>query len=70
MADAVLQCPKCGTRMVSFQRSGIVLEECGRCRSVLLGRGDMERLVAREAAGSAMNGHQVSPLYEGRHRRD
>jgi Zn-finger nucleic acid-binding protein len=56
--------------MVSFQRSGIVLEECGRCRSVLLGRGDMERLVAREAAGSAMNGHQVSPLYEGRHRRD
>jgi Zn-finger nucleic acid-binding protein len=56
--------------MVSFQRSGIVLEECGRCRSVLLGRGDMDRLLTRVAAGAAMNGHQVPPLYEGRHRRD
>ncbi len=66
MTSAVLQCPRCGTRMVTFQRGGIVFEECGRCRSVLLDRGDVERLLTRGAGGAALN----SALYEGRHRRD
>ena len=71
MADAVLQCPKCGAGMASFQRSGIALEECAMCRGVFLGRGELERLLGRGTAIAAtMNGHPMSPPYEGRHRRD
>jgi uncharacterized protein len=71
MANAVLQCPKCSAGMVSFQRSGVALEECAVCRGVFLGHGGLERLLGRGAAGSAaMNGHPVAPSYEGRHRRD
>jgi Zn-finger nucleic acid-binding protein len=56
--------------MVSFQRSGIALDECTACRGVFLGRGDMERLLVRGAVGAVVNSHQVAPSYEGRHRRD
>lgn len=70
MADAILQCPRCGAGMVSFLRNGITVEECARCRGVFLGWSDMERLLGRGAVGTTMNGHHPAPPYEGRHRRD
>jgi hypothetical protein len=72
MADAILHCPKCDAGMVSFQRDGVVLEQCTDCRGVFLGEGGLTRLI--ESAGTplsvvAPNGHP-KPIYEGRHRRD
>lgn len=71
MADAVLQCPKCGAGMVSFQRGGVALRECAACRGVFLGRGELDRLLGRgTSAPGMMNAHQMPAPYEGRHRRD
>ncbi|MFL5911399.1 MAG: zf-TFIIB domain-containing protein [Gaiellaceae bacterium] len=71
MTDAVLQCPKCGAGMVSFQRGGIPVDECAACRGVFLGRRDLERLLGRGAVLAAVgNAPGMAPAYEGRHRRD
>jgi Zn-finger nucleic acid-binding protein len=71
MTDAVLQCPKCGAGMVSFQRGGVALRECAACRGVFLGRGDLDRLLGRHTSPAAsMNAHPMPAPYEGRHRRD
>lgn len=64
MADAVLRCPNCGTRMVSALRGGVPVRECGICCGVFLHRTDFERVLGRRAP--VPNG----PVYEGRHRRD
>ncbi|MEV5746618.1 zf-TFIIB domain-containing protein [Actinoallomurus sp. NPDC052308] len=70
MADAVLRCPKCGAGMVTFQRGGIVFEECSRCRGVFLGRGELDRLMWRGTSHTpAVCGHPAGISYEGRHRR-
>jgi uncharacterized protein len=71
MTDAVLQCPKCGAGMVSFQRGGVTLRECAACRGVFLGRGELDRLLGRGPSLTAsMNAHPAPAPYEGRHRRD
>ncbi len=71
MTDAVLQCPKCGAGMVSFQRGGVPLRECAACRGVFLGRGELDRLLGRmPSAATSANAHPIGAPYEGRHRRD
>jgi Zn-finger nucleic acid-binding protein len=66
MTDAVLQCPKCGAGMVSFQRGGVPVEECAVCRGVFLSRRELERLLGRGTVLTPTG----APTYEGRHRRD
>jgi len=44
-----LTCPKCGNPWRSFERSGIVVDQCTGCRGVFLDRGELERLVESEA---------------------
>ncbi|MCW2864932.1 MAG: hypothetical protein JWP48_6640 [Actinoallomurus sp.] len=71
MTDAVLQCPKCGAGMVSFQRGGVALRECAACRGVFLGRGELDRLLGRGTSlAASVNAQLMSAPYEGRHRRD
>jgi Zn-finger nucleic acid-binding protein len=71
MTDAVLQCPKCGAGMVSFQRGGVALRECAACRGVFVGRGELDRLLGRGTSlAASVNAHPMSAPYEGRHRRD
>ncbi len=45
-----LTCPKCGNPWRSFERSGIVVDQCTGCRGVFLDRGELERLVESEAS--------------------
>ncbi len=45
-----LTCPKCGNPWRSFERSGIVIDQCTGCRGVFLDRGELERLVESEAS--------------------
>ena len=43
-----LICPKCQNPMRSYERSGIVVDQCTGCRGVFLDRGELERLVDAE----------------------
>ena len=51
---AGLQCPKCAGAMTTYERSGIVVDQCRECRGIFLDRGELERLV--DAEGGAWLG--------------
>jgi Zn-finger nucleic acid-binding protein len=45
-----LVCPKCGSDMRSYERNGVVVDQCTGCRGVFLDRGELERLVDAEGS--------------------
>ncbi len=46
-----LVCPKCSGRMGSYERSGIVVDQCQDCRGIFLDQGELERMVDTEGGG-------------------
>jgi Zn-finger nucleic acid-binding protein len=46
-----LVCPKCRGRMGTYERSGIVVDQCRDCRGIFLDKGELERLVDTEGGG-------------------
>lgn len=50
-AQVAFICPKCGGTMRSFERSGIVIEQCEDCRGIFLDHGELERFVDAEGGG-------------------
>ena len=46
-----LVCPKCGGRMRTYERSGIIVEQCEECRGIFLDYGELERLIDAEGGG-------------------
>jgi Zn-finger nucleic acid-binding protein len=67
MAEAALHCPRCHAGMVSFQRSGVAVEQCTSCRGVFVSDTGFTHLV--EGGGGAGPPHRIPSPYEGRHRR-
>ena len=53
-APIALRCPKCAGDMVTYERSGIHLDQCRECRGFFLDRGELEKLV--DAEGGAWVG--------------
>ena len=49
--DTDLVCPKCRGRMGSYERSGIVVDQCEDCRGMFLDKGELERMVDTEGGG-------------------
>ena len=45
----MLQCPKCGGVMRTYDRNGVHIEQCERCRGVFLDYGELEALSRLEA---------------------
>lgn len=45
----VLQCPKCHGVMRTYDRNGVHIEQCERCRGIFLDYGEMEALTRLEA---------------------
>ena len=43
-------CPKCRGVMSSYERNGVVVDQCHECRGIFLDRGELERLVEAEGA--------------------
>lgn len=41
----VLTCPKCQGAMRTYERSGVVIDQCTECRGIFLDHGELERLV-------------------------
>ncbi|WP_320068299.1 zf-TFIIB domain-containing protein [Micromonospora sp. RTGN7] len=44
-----LTCPKCHGEMRQYERSGVVIDQCGECRGIFLDRGELEKLFDAEA---------------------
>lgn len=44
-----LTCPKCHGDMRQYERSGVVIDQCGECRGIFLDRGELEKLFEAEA---------------------
>ncbi len=44
-------CPKCGGRMVAFERTRITVDQCQECRGIFLDYGELERLIDAEGGG-------------------
>lgn len=44
------RCPKCGGSMRSYERNRVTIEQCTDCRGIFLDRGELESLMAAEAA--------------------
>jgi Zn-finger nucleic acid-binding protein len=66
MADRTdnLTCPKCESPMRSYERSGIVIDQCTGCRGVFLDRGELERLVDAEGDFYAEDDSRREPARE------
>ncbi len=48
-----LECPRdAGTMLVAVARNGVTVDACPRCRGVWLDRGELDKLIDLEAAGS------------------
>jgi Zn-finger nucleic acid-binding protein len=43
-----LTCPKCHGAMRQYERSGVVVDQCGECRGIFLDRGELEKLIDAE----------------------
>ncbi len=76
-----LTCPKCDGAMRSYERSGILIDQCTECRGVFLDRGELDKLIDAEAehqqavaapapARSPAWGSPQSRGYEDRYRDD
>jgi Zn-finger nucleic acid-binding protein len=56
-----MRCPKCAAEMVTYERSGIHVDQCRECRGIFLDRGELERLVDAESAGAGWAGPSMRP---------
>ena len=54
-----LRCPKCAADMTTYERSGIVVDQCRECRGIFLDRGELERLVDIES-GTGWTGPRMA----------
>jgi uncharacterized protein len=45
-----MTCPKCHGQMRQYERSGVIVDQCGECRGIFLDRGELERLLDAESA--------------------
>lgn len=44
----ILICPKCRGEMRTYERNGVVIDQCEECRGVFLDRGELEQLLDAE----------------------
>ena len=58
-APMALRCPKCAAEMTTYERSGIVVDQCRECRGIFLDRGELERLVDIES-GTGWTGPRMA----------
>ena len=45
-----MPCPKCRGEMASYERNGVLVDQCGDCRGLFLDRGELEHLITAEAS--------------------
>ncbi|MEU0152314.1 zf-TFIIB domain-containing protein [Micromonospora fulviviridis] len=61
-----LTCPKCHGEMRQYERSGVIIDQCGECRGIFLDRGELEKLFEAEANWNQQQGaRQAAPAAGG-----
>ena len=55
----ILQCPTCHGTMRTYNRSGVHIEQCDRCRGIFLDYGELEHLTQLE--GQWSQAHHAPP---------
>ncbi|MBU8857926.1 MULTISPECIES: zf-TFIIB domain-containing protein [unclassified Micromonospora] len=63
-----MTCPKCRGEMRQYERSGVVIDQCGECRGIFLDRGELEKLFDAEANWNRQHGgapQQAAPAGAG-----
>ena len=45
-----LICMKCGGSVRTYERNGIIIDQCERCHGIFLDRGELERLISAESS--------------------
>ena len=53
-----MQCPTDGTTLTMSERSGIEIDYCPTCRGVWLDRGELDKLIEREAIRGPTGGQR------------
>ncbi len=48
----MMQCPKCGAPMHTYNRNGVQIEQCSGCRGIFLDYGELESITRLEAQWS------------------
>lgn len=64
-----LICPKCRGEMRTYERNGVLVDQCEECRGIFLDRGELERLLDAERGGEPRAVHSESH-HNDRHRHD
>ena len=68
MADAtILTCPKCRGEMRTYERNGILIDQCEECRGIFLDRGELEQLLDAER-GDDRGDERYEDRYDDHHR--
>jgi uncharacterized protein len=52
---ALMTCPKCQAPMRTYERGGVMIDQCTDCRGVFLDRGELDRLMDAEGPRTGMN---------------
>ena len=57
VTTALMTCPKCQAPMRTYERGGVMIDQCTDCRGVFLDRGELDRLMDTERGSDnpAMN---------------
>jgi Zn-finger nucleic acid-binding protein len=61
-----MACPVDGTTLVMSERSGIEIDYCPTCRGVWLDRGELDKIIERNAAAQAPHEPTPPPQQSGR----
>jgi Zn-finger nucleic acid-binding protein len=63
---AGMPCPVCKVPLVMSDRQGIEIDYCPQCRGIWLDRGELDKIIERNAnAVAAAPGHNSSPQHAG-----
>jgi uncharacterized protein len=65
-----MDCPKCQNEMRSYERNGVVVDQCSGCRGVFLDRGELERLVDAEGGYYEQRGFKPEKHFQQQHHHD
>ncbi len=55
----VLICPKCQGAMRTYERSGVVIDQCTDCRGIFFDYGELERLIDAEMMATGRQRNQL-----------
>jgi Zn-finger nucleic acid-binding protein len=56
-----LICPKCRGKMRTYERNGVLVDQCEECRGIFLDRGELEQLL------DAQRGDERRDVHDERH---